>query len=353
MFRNYFTTAWRNLKKNKAFSLINIVGLAIGLAACIVIILFVLYEKGFDSLHTKNIYRLDEVQKFEGMVAPQNVALSMFPMGPTLKSDFPEVQNFTRVRENQNLLVSYQEKKLYIPAIFWVDSTFLDIFDFKLIEGNRSTALLERNSAVLTQSSAEKLFGKENPMGKTFQRFSNDTLSFIVTGIMQDPPKNSHMQFDGLFSFNTIFQPRYYENWGGNWLVTYLVLQPGTDTKKVEARFPAYLKKYMTRNEGWKRYELFLQPLKDVHSGSTNITHDYVNYQKFDKRYTYIFSVIAVVILIIACINFMNLSTARSAERAREVGIRKTIGAERFHLALQFIGESVILSLLHYQRLLW
>lgn len=345
MFSNYFTTAWRNLRKNKIFSLINITGLAIGLSACIIIILFVLYEKGYDSIHTKNIYRLDEVQKFEGMVAPQNVALSMFPMGPTLKSDFPEVQEFTRVRKNENVPLNYGAKKIYLPEVFWVDSTFLSLFEFPLIEGDRNTVLLKPNSAVLTKSTAEKMFGKENPVGKTIERYGDDTLSFIVTGIIQDAPKNSHLQFDGLFSFNTIYNPGFMQNWGGNWLVTYLQLTPGTDIKKLEAKFPAYLKKYMVEGEGWKFYELFLQPLKDVHSGSTNITHDYVNFQKFDKRYTYIFSVIAIVILIIACINFMNLSTARSAERAKEVGIRKTIGAERFHLALQFIGESVILAL--------
>jgi putative ABC transport system permease protein len=163
---------------------------------------------------------------------------------------------------------------------------------------------------------------------------------------MKDAPENSHLQFDGLASFNTIAGPQSMENWGGNWLVTYLELENGTNIAGLEKKFPAYLKKYMAENEGWKFYELFLQPLSKVHDSSADITHDYVNYKKFDKRYTYIFSVIAIIILVIACINFMNLSTARSAERAKEVGIRKTIGAERFQLTRQFLGESVLLSVI-------
>src|SRR5215475_11406081 len=133
MFRNYFKTAWRNLWKNRIYSSINIVGLAIGMAACILILLFVFYERSFDNFHTKNIYRLNEVQKFEGMVAAQKVALSMFPMGPTLKEDFPEIKNFTRINANENVPLNYGDKRVYIKRVCFVDSTFLDIFDFALL----------------------------------------------------------------------------------------------------------------------------------------------------------------------------------------------------------------------------
>ena len=224
-----------------------------------------------------------------------------------------------------------------------VDSTFLDMFDFKLVSGNRATALIKPNSIVFTESAAKKLFGNENPIGKTIARYGNDTILLTVTGLLKNIPPNSHMQFDALVSFSTIFRPQMMENWGGNWLVTYLELAPNADIAAMEKKFPAYLKRHMSE-DNWKHYELFLQPLKAVHSGSTNITHDYVNFQKFDKRYTYIFSIIGIIILVIACINFMNLSTARSAERAKEVGIRKSVGAERTQLAIQFIGESVLLS---------
>src|SRR6266498_1572333 len=171
MFKNYFKTAWRNLWKNKVYSAINIVGLAIGMAACIMIMLFVFYEKSFDNFHSKNIYRLNEVQKFEGMVASQKVALSMFPMGPTLKNEFPEIKNFTRISWNQKVQINYRDKQIYLPQLFLVDSTFFQLFDFKLSKGQRETALQKPNSMVLTEASAEKLFGREDPMGKTITNY--------------------------------------------------------------------------------------------------------------------------------------------------------------------------------------
>jgi putative ABC transport system permease protein len=348
MFKNYFKTAWRNLWKNKVYSAINIAGLAIGMAACILIMLFVFYEKSFDNFHTKNIYRLNEVQKFEGMVSSQKVALSMFPMGPTLKNEFPEVKNFTRIIWNTKYQMTNNEKRIYLSQSFFVDSSFLQIFDFKLLKGNRETALQKPNSAVITEATAEKLFGKENPIGKTITHYGDDTTSFVVTAILENVPQNSQLQFDALYSIST-FHEHYADmmiNWGGNWLDTYLEFAPNTNVAALEKRFPAYLKKYMAQNDNWKNYELFLLPLKEVHSDANDIGLDYLNYQKFDKNYTNIFFVIALIVLLIACINFMNLSTARSAERAREVGIRKSIGAHRWQLSIQFISESVILCLI-------
>lgn len=342
MFKNYFKTALRNLLKNKTFSAINIVGLAIGMAVCIIILLFVTYERSFDGFHTKNIYRLNEVQKFEGMVASQKVALSMFPMGPTLKNDFPQIKNFTRIHWTGKYQMTAGEKRIFFTDSYFVDSTFLQLFDFKLITGNRATVLQKPNSAVLTQASAEKLFGKEDPIGKTINHYGGDTTSFVVTGVLENVPQNSQLQFDALYSFSSVYQPWMFTNWGGNWLDTYFELAPNTDIAALEKKFPAYLKKYMTEGDNWKNYELFLLPLKDVHAGATDIGLDYLNYQKFDKNYTNIFFAIALVVLLIACINFMNLSTARSAERAREVGIRKSVGAHRWQLSAQFISESVI-----------
>jgi putative ABC transport system permease protein len=346
MIRNYFKTAWRNLWRNKVYTFINIAGLAIGMAACIVILLFVFYENSFDRFHSKNIYRLNEVQKFPGMVASQKVALSMFPMGPTLQQDFPEIRNFTRVNWDNKVQVTYRDKRLFLPQTFNVDTSFLHIFDFPLLKGDRATALEKPNSVVLTESTARKLFGNEDPMGKTITHYGSDTTSYRVTGIAADVPENSQLQFDALFSFNTFIRPDWMKRWGGNWLDTYLVLAPQTDVAALEKKFPAYLKRHMTRNDNWKYYELFLLPLKDVHAGAADIGLDYVNYLKFDRNYTRIFLAIALIVLLIACVNFMNLSTARSAERAREVGIRKSIGALRLQLGLQFLSESLLLSLL-------
>ena len=348
MIKNYFKIAWRNLWKNKIFSFINVAGLAIGMAACLVIMLFVLYEKSFDNFHKKNIYRLNEVQKFEGMVAAQKVALTMFPMGPTLKNEFPEIKNFTRVWWNVKNQLTYNEKRVYLPQAFFVDSTFLQIFDFKILEGSAETVLQKPNSVVLTKASAQKLFGTENPIGKTVIHYGGDTTSFMVTGILQNVPQNSQLQFDALYTIST-FHEHYADmmsNWGGNWLNTYLELAPHTNVASLEKKFPAYLKEHMAKDDGWKNYELFLLSLSDVHSKANDVGLDYINYQKFSASYTNIFLVIAVIVLIIACVNFMNLSTARSAERAKEVGIRKSVGAQRGQLSLQFIGETVLLSLI-------
>ena len=343
MIRNYFKTAWRNLWKNKTYSLINITGLAIGMAACLLILLFVFYERSFDNFHKKNIYRLNEVQKFEGMVSSQKVALSMFPMGPTLKQDFPEIKNFTRINRADKVPLNNGDKRNYIDQICFVDSTFLDIFDFSLAKGDRRTALQKKNSIVLTQTTARKIFGNEDPMDKMLINYEQDTTALVVTGILNDVPPNSQIQFDALVPFSTIARPDWMNNWGGNWLNTYLELAPNTNIASLEKKFPAYLKKHMSE-DNWKNYELFLLPLKDVHAGATDVGLDSFNYQQFDKSYTKTFFIIALIVLLIACVNFMNLSTARSAERAREVGVRKSIGAVRWQLSLQFIGESIMLA---------
>jgi len=346
MFRNYLKVAWRNLWKNKVYSTLNIIGLSVGMASCIVILVFVFYERSFDNFHPKNIYRLNEVQKWEGMISSQKVALSMFPMGPTLKNEFPEIKNYTRINWHGKYQMSFQDKRIFLPMMYFVDSTFLDLFNFKLLKGDRKTALQNPHSAILTKSSAVKLFGNSDPIGKTITHYAEDTVSFQVTAIVEDVPENSQLQFDGLFSFNTIYRPEMMDWWDGNWLDTYFELAPNTNVAALEKKFPAYLKKYLAKDDGWKGYELFLLPLKDVHGHAGDIGLDYLNYQKFDGSYTNIFFAIALIVLAIACINFMNLSTARSAERAREVGIRKSIGAERRQLGLQFIGESVFLSLI-------
>jgi putative ABC transport system permease protein len=344
MFRNYFKTSLRLLLKNKAYSAINITGLAISMAACIAILLFVTYERSFDNFHTKNIYRLNEVQQFEGMVASQKVALSMFPMGPTLKEEFPEIKNFTRVIRNSQMPLNYGDKRLFLEQLFQVDSSYLNIFDFVLTKGDRQTVLNEPNSIVLTQETAEKFFGNQDPIGKTLYSYGNDTTSLVVTGILENVPAHSHLQFEALISLSTYAQPDWMNGWEGNWLRTYLELTPEANVAALEQKFPAYLKKFMGEEDNWKNYQLFLLPLKDLHDKAMDIGLDELNYRKFDGNYTKLFFIIAMIVLLIACINFINLSTARSAERAMEVGVRKSIGASYWQLALQFMGESVLIS---------
>ena len=345
MFRNYLIITWRNLTRHKLYSAINIIGLATGMAACIVILLFVFYENSFDSMHHRNLYRLNELQNFPGMAAAQKEATTMFPMGPTLKDEFPEVLNYSRVQLNNEYELTYGEKRVFLPQTYFVDTSFLGMFDFPLLKGSRQSALQKPNSIVLTESTARTLFGTADPIGRTVSHFGEDTLLFTVTGVLKDVPANSQFQFAALQSFNTVYNPKWVNRWDRNWVNTYVELAPGTDRGALEKKFPAYLKKHLTGDE-WKHYGLFLLPLRDVHANAVDIGDDDINFQKFDKRYTNIFMAIALLVLLIACINFMNLSTARSAERGKEVGIRKSIGALRSQLGLQFLGETVVLSLI-------
>jgi len=345
MFKNYFKIALRNLWKNKIFSAINIIGLSLGMTVCIIIMLFVQYERNFDNMHQKNIYRLDEVQSWEGMVEPQEVALSMPPMGPSLKNDFPQVKNYTRIFPLEMAGLACNDKKVFLKNVFCTDPTFFELFDFKLIRGDRKTVLTQPNSVVLTEESAIKLFGTEDPLGKSVTTHNRrDTLHFTITGIMENIPENSHLQFNGLYSLSSIFKHGEDKEWGSNYMVTYLELSKNANVKLLESKFPAFLKKYMG-NDITKEYKLFIQPLNKIHSASANITHDYHNYRKFDGTYTDIFFVIAIIVLVIACVNFINLSTARSTRRSKEVGIKKAIGVSRNQIIFQFLGESVFLSL--------
>jgi putative ABC transport system permease protein len=348
MFKSYFIVTWRNLTRHKLYSAINIIGLATGMAACIVILLFVFYEKSFDSMHHKNIYRLNELQKFSGMSSAQKVAITMFPMGPALKDEFPEVLNYSRVQLNEQYELTYGEKRMFLSQTYFVDTSFLRMFDFPLLQGDRPTALQKPNSIVLTESVARDLFGKVDPIGKTVTHFGDDrddTLLFTVTGILKDVPGNSQFQFSALQTFNTVYKPNWMNRWDANWLNTYVELAPNTDMASLEKKFPAYLKKHLSSDQS-KNYELFLLPLRDVHANAVDISEDDINFQKFDKRYTNIFIALALLVLLIACINFMNLSTARTAERGKEVGVRKSIGALRSQLSFQFLSEAVLLSLI-------
>lgn len=340
MLKNYLKIAVRNLWKHKGYTAINVFGLAIGLAACLLILLFVQNERSYDAFHTKKdrLYRLNEIQSFPG-ISPQHVALSMYPMGPALKADYPEVEEFVRFAGGPNVFMVDGVNR-NVSASRRVDPSFFDMFDFPVLQGDRTTLLEEPNTVVLTASTARALYGTTDVLG---QQLTAGAQMHEVVGVVADVPQQSHLQFDALFAFPADMDEQQSQNWGSNWLVTYLLLAPNSNPATLETKFPEFKAKYLSER-AQSFYELYLQPLMDVHLGSMHITHDYRNWQKFDRTYVYIFGVLAFFVLVIASINFMNLSTARSATRAKEVGVRKAIGAQRRHLTQQFLGESLVLA---------
>lgn len=342
MYKNYLKIAFRNLLKYKGYSFINITGLALGMAACLLILLFVNNELGFDGFHEKkaNIYRLDEVQRFGG-VSEQKVALSMYPMGPSMLADYPEIVNFSRYWTAGKNLVEYNNKRVYMKNLVRVDTSFLQMFDFKLIDGSRENAFQNNLDILISETLSKTIFGDEDPMGKVVKTNDGDLLK--VTGIFEDVPENSHLQFDALISVALWDSEQRQNRWGSNYLNTYLQLAPNADPAALEAKFDDFIVKYMSE-EALEAYTLFLQPLADVHLGSMDITHDYNNHKKFAKSSVNIFLILAFFVLLIASINFMNLSTARAATRSREVGVRKSIGAFKGQITGQFMIESILLT---------
>ncbi|HEX8332208.1 MAG TPA: ABC transporter permease [Segetibacter sp.] len=344
MIKNYIKIAFRNLWRNKVFSLINIMGLAVGMTACFLIFLYVTFERSYDSFHTKapNIYRL--VTDVKTPSETIHAGITSWPMAPNIKADFPEVESFTRV-QSTSMLVTKDDKKFQEERVMWADSTFFKTFDFKLSKGNMETVLKDPFTVVLTKSAAKKYFGDADPLGQTLKLY--DYYPATVTGLMNDIPENSHIKADIVVSMSSLTQkisPTQDEQWTNFDATTYLLLKPGADPSSLESKLPAFLEKHTGKDMDASKmsFTLFLEPLKDVYMNADR--DDAI--ENGNRNNVFIFSIIAAFILFIACINFVNLTTARSTERAKEVGIRKVVGAERTQLMRQFIGESLILSLI-------
>lgn len=345
MLKNYLAIALRNLRQNPLYAFINIFSLAIGLAACLAIYLFITDERSFDAFHAQkaNIYRLDEVQNFTGTNV-QKVALSMPGMGPALAHEFPEVVTYTRFMNRNKLLVEKDEKRFLLNNLAQVDSTYLEIFDFPLLQGDRTTALDLPYTMVITEETALKFFASADEAMNNSLKFRDR--EYKITGILKNIPEQSHMQVDALVSLTTTTSEDkgFNDRWGSNFLNTYLVLHPNTDIAAMEEKFPAFLSRHIDDPKINDYYKLFLQRLDQVHLASTDIEHDYNNYRKFNGKYLDIFSIVGIFILLIASVNFMNLTTARASHRGKEIGVRKTVGAKKVQLFSQFIFESVLLA---------
>lgn len=343
MLKNYLRVAFRNLWRHKGFSLLNILGLTIGMSACFLIFLYVKFELSYDDFHSKanRIYRVVTDINNPSEVLHFSVAAPAMPVAA--KRDFPEIEKQVRFRPANMLVrrgasVQIQDDKAAIA-----DSTFFEVFDFPLLEGDPATALRDPYNIVLSESAAKKYFGSVDPMGQQLL-LTGDSHPGKVTGVMKDMPENTELKADMLVAMNTgADDSTNDQNWGGFGDFTYFLLKPNTRAQALQKKFPAFLERHIGKmmKEGNQTYTYILEPLKDVYLKSTR-----GGTAKGSMTNVIVFSIVGIFILLIAGINFINLTTARSTERAREVGIRKVIGAERGQLTGQFLGESVILCLI-------
>lgn len=341
MFRNNIKVGWRNIVRYKGYSTINIMGLALGLACCMILYRYVIDELSYDKFHTnaEDVYRIAFSTNEDGM--PSNANGSLGP-GATVGRDFPEVSHATRLLKTGSggrTVVAHEQKRFYEERFFFADSSVFEVFSFPLIRGDRKTALSEPNTVVITESMAKKYFGELDPMGKLIDAYPNNDgkkMQFMVTGVAKDVPSNSHLHFDFLASFHSQ-KGGWLESWNGFWqCFTYVRLAHGADEVSLNEKLAEYSLKYMGEN-AW--YTLSLQPMLDIHLESS-LKSEIEPTSSITK--VYVFSAVGLLILVIACINFLALSTAKSARRAREVGVRKTFGAHRSQLFNQFISEAML-----------
>jgi len=342
MLRNYFKIAFRNLVKNKVYSFINVSGLAVGMACCMAIALYVFDEFSYDRFHVNapNLYRVVEKQNQAGTW--YNVASTPGPLAPALKADFAEIQNYCRIAQHFGIL---KRDSIIIEdiGILGVDHSFFTLFNFPLLRGNTQKALLSPNEIIISESMAERYFGNnwrqsKDILGKVFEF---DKRSFVLAGVAQNPPHNSHIQFDVLLSYVYTERNAQDYKWDNDNYYSYFLLQPNANIAAMNAKMKGYMAKYRP----YDKPEISLQAMLDIY---LNPDFDFnTDWQtKGSRLYIWVFVAVGLIVLLIALFNFMNLSTARAMKRAQEVGIRKAIGAIRAQLVMQFLGESFLLTFL-------
>ncbi|HLF33476.1 MAG TPA: ABC transporter permease, partial [Cyclobacteriaceae bacterium] len=354
MYKNYLIIGWRNILKNKAFSTINIFGVAIGLAACILILEFIVFEMSFDRFHSKldRTYRITN-DRFQNGKLIQHGTIMYPTIGPVMAKDFPEIEDYSRLMPAGDLNVIIDDRNFRSNRAHFVDERFFRVFDFRLLAGDRATLLSTPNTTVLTESTARKFFQYDGDdlsalLGKTFLwgLWGTDPRPFEVTGIIENIPVNSHIQFDVLVSYSTLltFGQDADNNWTWSDMRHYLVLKHGADPKRLEAKFPGFSERYFQGDKVSGSIEKFyLQPLKDAHLYSD---YEYDIAVTASGKAVWSMLVVAGFILVIAWINYINLTTSRAIDRAREVGLRKVMGAFKTQLIRQFILESVLTTII-------
>lgn len=348
MVKNYLKVMIRNIVKHKAYMLINILGLTAALVISIFAIAYMVDEISYDKFHTKHqrIFRLNKKNVSINDGTSRLTSETSGLMGPTLLTDYPEVENFTRILPwFDETVISKDEENIKITNLLFADSTFFEVFDFKLLRGDKQTVLSKPLSIVLSQTLANNLFKEKDPIGQVVEGLHG--MDYEVTGIIEDSPRQSHLQYDVLVSWSTTVPgvgPLRYDfmnNWLGQTVFTYLVLKEESSQHSLSSKFEAFMERYFP--ERAESYFLYLQPLNDVYLHSDNIT--YTKRLKMSSiTYLKVFGIAAALILLIACVNYININTARATKRAAEVGMRKVLGANKRQLVVQFMGESLLIT---------
>ena len=352
MLKNYLKIAFRNMAKYRVISFINLFGLTVGLSCCLLILTYILHEESYDKYNSKasRIWRVTRsFNNKEGIVSLHLGAVAP-PFGPLLQNDFPDIQKVTRILPAGTSPMRYEDKLFNEQNIFFADNNLFGVFDIPIIRGDRTNALTEPYTVVMTEDVAKKYFGDADPINKVIRL--DNRFNFRVSGIIAPVPENSHFHPNLMVSFNTLKDSAIYgeknlaTNWGNNAFFTYLLFPENYPAKSLEARFPAFLDRHLASNYGAgnqpsRLTKIYLQKLTDIHlQGHTDEEIE----QNGDSSRVTIFGAIALFILLIACINYMNLSTARSTLRAKEIGIRKVSGAQRHEIISQFLTESVLIT---------
>ncbi|TFF39680.1 ABC transporter permease [Mucilaginibacter psychrotolerans] len=350
MIRNYLRSALRNITRHKFISFINIFGLTVGLTCCLLILTYIINENSYDKYNANadDTYRVTRTFYSQPGVESLHLSAVAPPFGTLLQSAFPDIKRVTRVVFSGTTALHYKEKLFNEKGTAVADENFFDVFDVSVTKGNKRTALADPYCVMLTEDIAKKYFGREEPIGKTV-RLDDNKHEFKVTGIFKPFPANAHMHPEILISFNTLKDGFYgdlnlVDNFGSNFIYTYLLFPKGYNTAQIESQLPAFLDKYVNLGGTVKTHlqtKIEFQKLTDIHLRSH--LDDEIE-QNGDIKRVYIFSAIALFILLIACINYMNLATARSVLRAKEIGIRKVIGAQRSEIISQFLSESVLIT---------
>lgn len=347
MIKNYLKIAWRNIFRHKGYATINIIGLALGIASCLLILQYVTYELGFDQQHAKKdrIYRVNQ-DRYDNGVLSTSWAAGAYAVGNKFKEAFPEIEDYVKMNQAGSVVVRKGDEVVKLEKLYYASSSFFSVFSFPLKEGDPSTALKEPNTVALSESLAKKLFGENNALGKTL--LFNRNKNYTVTAVFRDMPAQSHMQMQALISYATFVAevgpnntPETAWTWDG--CTTYLLLRPGTDPRILEKKFGPFVT--AQAGEELKQYNAsvtyLLQPVTDIHLYSNRMLELGAN---GDGKTTYLLLGIALFVILIAWVNYINLATARAIGRAKEVGIRKAVGSQRRQLILQFLFESALMN---------